>query len=174
MTATVGTLTRTSDDIEDYFRAHYARLVRALTLVCGSQELAADAVQEAFVKAHLRWRRISRYDDPIGWIRRVAINGLRDEHRRRGRHERAVDRLAVEVDEVVEPPHPSDFTDLTSAIADLPRQQRLAVALYYLEGLSVSETAATLELSEGAVKFHLHQARQRLRDALRGGDDRDG
>jgi RNA polymerase sigma-70 factor (ECF subfamily) len=167
-------LTGTSDDIEDYFRAHYARLVRALTLVCGSHELAADAVQEAFVKAHLRWRRISRYDDPIGWIRRVAINRLHDERRRRGRHDRAVDRLAVEVDDVVEPPHPSDVTDLTAAIADLPRQQRLAVALYYLEGLSVSETATTLELSDGAVKFHLHQARQRLRDALRGGDDRDG
>ena len=34
------------------------------------------------MKAHVRWRRIGRYDDPIGWVRRVAINQVRDEHRR--------------------------------------------------------------------------------------------
>ncbi|HZB42618.1 MAG TPA: sigma factor, partial [Ilumatobacter sp.] len=56
------------------FADHYARLVRALTLVAGDREVAADAVQEAFVRAHLRWRKIGRYDDPIGWVRRVAIN----------------------------------------------------------------------------------------------------
>ena len=74
------------DSVETLFRAHYARLVRALAVVAGSQEAAADAVQEAFVKAHLHWRRIQRYDDPVGWIRRVAINKLRDDHRRGGRN----------------------------------------------------------------------------------------
>jgi RNA polymerase sigma-70 factor (ECF subfamily) len=57
------------DDVNDFdalFAGHYARLVRTLTLVAGDQELAADAVQEAFVRAHLKWRKISRYDDPIG------------------------------------------------------------------------------------------------------------
>ena len=62
--------------------AHYDRLVRSLTVASGDREQAADAVQEAFVKAHVRWRRIRRYDDPIGWVRRVAINQLRDDHRR--------------------------------------------------------------------------------------------
>ena len=56
---------------------------------------AADAVQEAFVKAHLKWRKISRYDDPIGWVRRVAINQIRDGHRRHERKNRALRRLAV-------------------------------------------------------------------------------
>jgi RNA polymerase sigma-70 factor (ECF subfamily) len=37
------------------------------------------------------------------------------------------------------------------------------VALYYLDDLTVAEVAATMELSEGAVKYHLHQARERLR-----------
>ena len=54
------------DTVEALFRTHYARLVRALTLVSGSREAAADAVQEAFVKAHLHWGRIRRYDDPAG------------------------------------------------------------------------------------------------------------
>lgn len=149
------------DDLESLFRAHYARLVRALAVVSGSQETAADAVQEAFVKAHLHWRRIQKYDDPVGWIRRVAINRLRDDHRRSGRKERAVERLKTESrTEAVEW---SDGTDVTALLAELPKQQRLAMALFYVSNLSIAEVADALEISEGAVKFHLHQGRDRLR-----------
>jgi len=149
------------EDLESLFRAHYARLVRALAVVSGSQETAADAVQEAFVKAHLHWRRIQKYDDPVGWIRRVAINRLRDDHRRSGRKERAVDRLKTEAR--TEAVDWSDGTDVTTLLAQLPKQQRLAMALFYVNGLSVAEVAGALEISEGAVKFHLHQGRDRLR-----------
>jgi RNA polymerase sigma-70 factor (ECF subfamily) len=149
------------DDLETLFRAHYGRLVRALTLVSGSQEAAADAVQEAFVKAHLHWRRVQRYDDPVGWIRRVAINKLRDENRRQGRKDRAVERLQGELrSDGVEW---SDGADAGALLAALPKQQRLAMALFYVEGLSVAEVASTLDISEGAVRFHLHQGRTRLR-----------
>jgi RNA polymerase sigma-70 factor (ECF subfamily) len=48
----------------------------------------------------------------------------------------------------------------------LPKQQRVCVALFYVDGLSVAEIATALELSEGAVKFHLHQGRERLRGHL--------
>jgi RNA polymerase sigma-70 factor (ECF subfamily) len=155
------------DDLETMFRAHYGRLVRALALVAGSQEAAADAVQEAFVKAHLHWRRVQRYDDPVGWIRRVAINKLRDENRRQGRKERAVERLQTEAR--LETVEWSDGTDASALLAELPRQQRLAMALFYVEGLSVAEVATTLKLSEGAVRFHLHQGRNRLRGQVMDG-----
>ncbi len=151
------------DDFESTFRAEYGRLVHALTVVAGDPETAADAVQEAFVKAHLRWRRVSRYDDPVGWIRRVAINNLRDEHRRGGRKRKALERLAGERHD--QPTEPA-IDEISGLIAGLPRQQRLCVALYYVEGLTVAETAAALDLSEGAVKFHLHQGRKRLRGEL--------
>lgn len=149
------------DSLDALFRANYARLVRALAVVCGQQEAAADAVQEAFVKAHLHWRRIESYDDPVGWIRRVAINQLRDDHRRLGRKQRAEERLKV--DQRPATVDWSDGTDITALLATLPRQQRLALALFYVEGLSVAEVARTLRISDGAVKFHLHQGRDRLR-----------
>jgi RNA polymerase sigma-70 factor (ECF subfamily) len=153
------------DTLEVLFRAHYARLVRALTLVSGSREAAADAVQEAFVKAHLHWPRIRRYDDPVGWIRRIAVNRLRDDHRRSIRKQRAVDRLACEQTTVTVPDDSPD-ADLRWMLAQLPGQQRLALALFYVDELSVAEVAATMRLSDGAVKFHLHQGRERLRQIL--------
>jgi RNA polymerase sigma-70 factor (ECF subfamily) len=148
--------------LETMFRAHYGRLVRALTLVSGSREVAADAVQEAFVKAHLHWRRVSRYDDPVGWIRRVAINRLRDDHRRQTRKARAEQRISNERAATHEP----SIDESAQMLAGLPRQQRLAMALFYVDELSVAEVAATMKLSEGAVKFHLHQGRERLRGSL--------
>ena len=151
------------EDLEALFRAHYGRLVRALTVAGGSREVAADAVQEAFVKAHLHWRRIRRYDDPVGWIRRVAVNRLHDEHRRLRRKATAERRMANERSSTGEP-----VLDETAALlAGLPRQQRMAVALFYVDGMSVAEVAAAMRLSVGAVKFHLHAGRAKLRDAVR-------
>ncbi len=150
-------------EFDDLFRTHYERLVRSLTVVSGDRERAADAVQEAFVKAHLRWRRVRRLDDPAGWVRRVAINRLRDDHRRDGRKQRALDRLAARTPTHHDPDEPDEIGRL---LAQLPRQQRLTTALYYVGGLSVAEIADTLELAEGSVKSHLHDARRRLRAVL--------
>lgn len=154
---------RPLDDFDALFTAHYDRLVRALSIVSGDAENAADAVQEAFVKAHLRWRRISRYDDPIGWVRRVAINQLRDGHRRQVRKERALVRLAGGERAVVEP---ADIDEFDRLLAELPKQQRAATALFYVDGLSVAEIAVALGIAEGSVKSHLHDARRRLRPLL--------
>jgi RNA polymerase sigma-70 factor (ECF subfamily) len=53
--------------------------------------------------------------------------------------------------------------EVAELLATLPKQQRAAAAMFYVEQLSVLEIAEALEVSEGAVKFHLHQARQKLR-----------
>jgi RNA polymerase sigma-70 factor (ECF subfamily) len=161
----------TADVVEDVshfdalFAAHYARLVRTLTLVAGDREVAADAVQEAFVKAHLKWRKISRYDDPIGWVRRVAINQIRDDHRRHERKTRALRRLASREVVATDPVEPDDFGRL---LAELPTRQRAVTALFYVDGLSIADIAASLDIAEGSVKSHLHDARQRLKPLLEG------
>lgn len=157
---------------DDVFRAHYARLVRALTAACGDATVAEDAVQEAFVKAHVRWSRVCRYEDPVGWVRHVALNHMRDHLRRAGRGRRVVERLAGrrEAHTQIEPP--ADPTSPLAVLAALPPQQRTAMALHYVEDLPVAEIAAAMGLSDGAVKFHLHQGRKRLGSIL--GDTTEG
>jgi RNA polymerase sigma-70 factor (ECF subfamily) len=148
---------------DEVFLDGYPRLVRSLTLVCrGDAEAAADCVADAFERAFVRWRRVSRLDDPVGWIRRVAINRATDGGRRLRRRDRAVERLASSTPTTTELPEPGDRS-LIDAVGALSPQQRAVVALYYLDDLTVAEVAATMELSEGAVKYHLHQARERLR-----------
>jgi RNA polymerase sigma-70 factor (ECF subfamily) len=143
------------------FRAHYWPMVRALTVACGDQEVAADAVQDGFTRAYARWRRISHYDDPAGWIRHVALNRIRDHYRKVERGRRAVDRLEARTETTVAGPEPR--TDVASLLATLSPQQRTAAALFYVEQCSVREIADAMNLSEGAVKYHLHAARTALK-----------
>jgi RNA polymerase sigma-70 factor (ECF subfamily) len=149
------------------FEDRAAELVGALT-AAGYAD-AADAVQEAFVQAIVHWRRVSRYDDPLAWVRRVAVNKARNRFRSRRRQHALADRIAQRrspppgVDEVTD--RETDG-DVTAAVNGLPGQQRLAVSLFYYADLSVVQVAAAMNVSEGTVKSHLHAARAAVATAL--------
>jgi RNA polymerase sigma-70 factor (ECF subfamily) len=153
------------EELEALFRAEYRGLVRALSVVAGDVESAADAVQDAFVQAHRHWSRVRRYDQPALWVRRTAVNRILNQHRSRRRRDAAVARLAG--------PASAGERDLDigPAVAALPRRQRMAVALHYLADLPVGEVAAAMRVEPGTVKSHLHAARQSLAPLLEVRDD---
>ena len=63
----------------------------------------------------------------------------------------------------------SEQTDaLWQAVCALPKAQRIAVVLYYREGLTIEEVAEMTEVSPGTVKTHLFRARAQIRDELAG------
>ena len=143
-----------------FFRSEYPALVRTLFLVVHDRELARDIAQDAFVQLFARWRRISRYERPEAWVRRVGIRmavRASKRERRRPHLERELDFATF--------PKPVDL-DVIRAIRQLPSSQRAAVALFYLEDRSVSDVAAILSCSEVTAKVHLHRARTRLAELL--------
>jgi RNA polymerase sigma-70 factor (ECF subfamily) len=153
--------------LEYLYALHAEPLAR--TLHAAGVPDAYDAVQEAFVQAVVHWRKISRYDDPLAWIRRVAIN--RGHNRRRSRRRQAMlaEHIASTTPAPVVTVEPDD--DLAALVESLPPQQRLALSLYYYADLSVAEVADAMKLSEGAVKYHLHAARTSLSRSLEIRDD---
>lgn len=138
-------------------------MLRALT---GDVATAEDVAQEALAKAGEHWERISRFDQPGAWVRRVALNASINVHRRRQREARAVLRLGP-------PPTAAsgaadrDDGELWRLVRQLPDQQRFAVVLRYVEDRSVHDIAHVLLCSEGAVKTHLSRARAALAAQLR-------
>ena len=151
---------------DTFFRTEYPRLLRVLS----AADLSADdALQEAFTKAALSWSRISAYDDPAGWVRHVAVRRMLDERRSSKRKRAAIERLDARS---VPDTHDRDAAlDLATAIGELPARQRVALSLFYLGGLTSSETGEAMGISAGAVRFHLHEARIRLRERLEVRDD---
>jgi len=156
---------------EALFRAEHEKLVKALVLVAdGDREAARDAVQEAYVQLCLNWKKVREYDDPSAWVRRVAINRLRNQQRSYRRGLRAVSRLAGEraATDSSPPPPTQDLRRerVLTALKALPERQRTAAALYYVADLSVAEVARSMGVREGSVKTHLSRARGTLKSLL--------
>lgn len=155
------------ESVEVMFRAHYGALVRGLTVVAGDRGTAEDAVQEAFAQAMVRWPQVSKYADPVAWVRRVALNRLFNLHRSGRRRVGALRLLGSRTSE-----HPDESmevanrVDLDTALQALPLRQRAALSLFYVEDLSMAEIADALGVSVGTVKSHLHRARLALRSVM--------
>ena len=142
-------------EFEVFFRSEYASIVRAAFVLTGDRAAAEDVAQEAFARLYANWRKVSSYERPGAWVRRVAINLATSSLRRR----RPIVEAARDFEDFPDP-------DLRSAIVRLPRGQRAAIVLHYLEDRSVAEIAQILECSESTVKVHLHRARTKLATAL--------
>jgi RNA polymerase sigma-70 factor (ECF subfamily) len=154
---------------EILFRQSYRSIVQSLALAVGDLAAAEDATQEAFIELCVRWNRISLYDNPTTWVRRVAINKLRKVHRSNAR--RAVALLRLVSDESMAPPPAEPDTSMLAALSALPARQRLATVLYYVEDLTMAEVASAMGISQGAVSQHLNRARSTFRAHLESSDD---
>jgi len=128
-------------DFDDFYREQREGLVRLCFLATLDREAAADAAQEAMLRAFANWETL-RDQMPVGWVRRVALNVCRSRWRRAQRELR--------------------FLPLLGALRRLPRRQREALVLRYWGGLSVEECATTMAVSVGAVNQHLVRGRAAL------------
>ena len=78
---------------EDFYRAEYLRVLRVVAAITGDRPVAEEVTQEAFLVAQRSWVRVSRYDRPELWVRRVAMNRALSWRRRIAAEARAVLRL---------------------------------------------------------------------------------
>jgi RNA polymerase sigma-70 factor (sigma-E family) len=152
-----------TEDVAALYDASYRRLVVQLFAICGDQDEAEDAVQEAFVTAIRKRRDLARVANPEAWVRTVAVNRLRSRWRHAAvarKYQAALPgpQAAVEIG----PGHVA----MVSALAGLDPDQRLVVVLHYLADLRTADIATELGISEGTVKSRLARGRGRLAHLL--------
>ncbi|WP_373872937.1 SigE family RNA polymerase sigma factor [Actinoplanes palleronii] len=171
MTASVEHRSETSSAVhrdpptfDEVYAAHFADLTVQLFAYFGDRQEAQDVVQEAFCRALARWRKVSRYDDPVGWIRRVAWN-LAVSRWRRARTAIGFLRRQPTVEPWADGPEP-DRVALIAALAGLPGNQRRALVLHYLADMPVTEVAHRCGVAEGTVKSWLHRGRAAMATQL--------
>ncbi len=159
------------DGDEDAVRAVHRRYAGALHAVARSmtsdRELAAEAVQTAFLKA---WRAAASFDTDreLGpWLyaitRRATIDAIRREMRpTRGDHapERDVAVQTMSFERTWE------VFEVRRALDELPDGEREVLRLSHLVGMTHSEIAATLGIPVGTVKSRSHRASTRLAGLL--------
>lgn len=157
-------------NFEELYRRELAPLIALATTLTGSRDVGADLAHEALARAYRDWRTVAGHDRPGAWVRRVLINLAIDAHRRRLREAAAMAQL--DPDPVITP------TDATSerfwaTVRALPERQRAAVALHYIEDLSIAEIADVLGVTAGTVKTSLFMARRSLAVTLGAEEVRD-
>lgn len=155
---------------------HRDALYRLARFATGDPEEALDLVQETFLAA---FGALHRYDParPMrGWLAAIALNKSRDWMRRQ--KVRRFLRLTVSNEAALlvhdEAPLPDEVAQqrdalaiTARAVAALPTNLKDVLLLRTMEGLSQSETALALGISEKAVETRLYRARQKLGAAVR-------
>jgi RNA polymerase sigma-70 factor, ECF subfamily len=63
-----------SDEFADFYHAHFRSLALQLCAYTGDLGYAQELAQEAFCRAFARWSAVSSYENPEGWVGRVAWN----------------------------------------------------------------------------------------------------
>src|SRR5207247_10473934 len=61
------------DGYDSFYRAEYPHVVRTSYLIVHDRQRSEDVAQEAFIQLLTHWRKVSRYEQPGAWVRRVAI-----------------------------------------------------------------------------------------------------
>jgi RNA polymerase sigma-70 factor (ECF subfamily) len=144
-----------------FFHAQFASVTRTIHLIVRDRARAEDITQDAFLQLLRHWPRISTYERPDAWVRRVAIR-LAVRALRRDAFWMNVRSLFL--------PRPTETAvdvDVMEAIGQLPRAQRAAIVLHYYEDRPVAEIARLLGCSEPTARVHLHRGRRRLAELLR-------
>ena len=149
------------DAVERVWRDDGPRLWRSLVGFAGDQELASDAMAEAFAQA-LGHR--GEIEAPDRWIWRAAFRIAAGELKERRR---------VVSDEVWAPSigMPEPVTDLVRALQTLTPNQRASAVLSLYADMPAREVARILACSQATVRVHLSQAKRRLRALLEETDE---
>jgi RNA polymerase sigma-70 factor (ECF subfamily) len=163
--ATTGYVTHATSDYTAFFRAEFAPVLRTIALMLRDRERAEEITQDAFIQLLRNWPKVSRYERPEAWVRRVAIRLAMRSIRR----DRLWALIRLEVLPSAEPA-PSRF-DMSAAVRRLPGSQRAAIVLHYYEDRPVAQVATILGCSESTARVHLHRGRNRLRQLLGENDD---
>ena len=161
---------------------HETKVFNLCLWVTGDRDEAADAAQDAFIRAYRHLKKF-RGDCAFGsWLSRIAINVARDALKKKRARPRDFSSLEWEDGPEFDPPDTARTAPealarrerqiaVRGALAKVPENYRTTLILFDLQGRSYEECAEVLQVPIGTVKSRLSRARAALREAL--GADRE-
>ncbi len=167
----------TAATIEAVWRIEQPKLAARLTRTLRDVGLAEEVVQDAFVLALERWPRDGIPHNPAAWLTRVATNRALDRLRRTvlidGKHRQLsvdlaeLERRMPDIEAALDEDIDDDLLRLifTACHPVLPAEQRAALALRMLGGLSTAGIARAFLVPETTIAQRIVRAKRSLRDA---------
>jgi RNA polymerase sigma-70 factor (sigma-E family) len=152
MAVTVAATDEHDEGFVALYRERYAPMVRVAYLLTGSQAIAEELVQDAFVAVHRSW---ARAENPAAYLRTSVVNACRSWGRRR----------TLELLRKPAPPDPVTLVadELWDVLQTLPARQRAAIVLRFYEDLPDHEIAALLGCKVPTVRTAIFRGLEKLR-----------
>jgi RNA polymerase sigma-70 factor (ECF subfamily) len=165
---------------EELYAAVAPRLLGFLRMLLRDEVTAEEVLQQTFLKLHNARSRYEPGADPLAWLYAIAHRTCIDELRRRRRarvllvrdpEDGQPEAEASFAGDAVSAQSDSAYSDaqqaaVLGALRELPDNQRAAVSLTKIQGLTMSAAATALGTTEAAVKLRAHRAYARLREIL--------
>lgn len=148
-----------ADEFAAFYRDAYQGIARGLAYTLGDTDLAVDATDEGMARAYLHWHSVRAYDNPAGWVYRVALNWARSLHRRLSRRLPFRSTTEVPAPQIADP-------SVDKALRELDQLSRAVVVCRLLLDWSVADTATALGMRPGTVKSRQHRALRLLETKL--------
>ena len=154
--------------LEVLFERHAGGVHGFLARMVRDGALADDLLQTTFLSVVRSADRYQRGAKVLPWLLTIAANAARDTLRRK---KQGIETLAG-TDAPPEPSFTPEMSDpaarklIEEAFAALPEQQREAVVLHKLNGLSFEEIAQTLNITPTAARIRAHRGYEKLRPLL--------
>ncbi|HWD08008.1 MAG TPA: sigma-70 family RNA polymerase sigma factor [Actinomycetota bacterium] len=157
------------DAVDVLIRRHQDRVFGIAYRILGNRADALDAAQEVFVVVFRKAKSFRHQSAFTTWLYRLTVNACTDLHRRRARQPLPAEALEAPI------PDTAGATDdrlaIAQALKELPLDQRTAVILRDLYGLSYGEIAAATSAAVGTVKSRISRGRDSLAAALAPGSE---
>ncbi|MDN3241960.1 RNA polymerase sigma factor SigM [Glycomyces tritici] len=151
----------------ELFRRHRGRLWAVAVRTLGDPEDAAEAVQDAMIKAYQGAGGFRGGSAVTTWLHRIVVNACLDRIRASGRRPTVPladdDALALPATDAAQDPAQAGLRlAVHRALAELPFDQRAVLVYVDMLGYPVEEVAAILKVRPGTVKSRASRARKRL------------
>jgi RNA polymerase sigma factor (sigma-70 family) len=136
----------------------------------GDRALAEDILQDAFVKSLEKTVEVRDETSSIAWFYRTLRNAVIDHYRRNGTRSRALELLAREMEDAVEPPpelHDEICGCVTRLAATLKPEYEAAIRRIDVEGAAVQDYAAEAGITANNASVRVFRAREALRKQVK-------
>lgn len=148
---------------DDLIAQYQTMVYRTAWRMLGNATDAEDVSQEVFLKLHSRLAEFQQQPNPSGWLYRVTVNQSLDRIRRRRPQTEPEDLVSPAISPEASAIRQEQLDRLARLLQRLSPQERAALVLRDLEGLSGRQVAEILQVSEETVRTAIFRAKEKLR-----------
>ncbi len=148
------------------YRRFFAKMIAMCLRYTNDREQALEIVNDGFLRVFKKLDTFKFKGSLEGWIRRIVYHSVSDYFRKNSKY---LERIVLEEkDSELEATAHADLyaNDIMGLVGQLPPATQQVFKLYAIEGYTHPEIAKKLNISDGTSKWHLSEARKKLRHLL--------